>query len=500
MGTEPTERAVAHSGRRTNLALAAVSAGVFLTALDQTMVVTIIPSILRDLRIPITRLDDAAWIVTGYLLGYTVAMPLFGRVADVRGRRLFYLVALVVFMAGSVLCVLAPDLTTLVAARVIQAAGGGAVVPIAMAVAAYLFPPRRLAFALGIIGAAAEAGGVLGPLYGAELADIWGWRIVFLINVPLGLGLLAAGWWLIPRSTGEQGEGQRIDFAGAALLALSLTSLVVGIGGSTETGAGAIRPEWLTTSAVSFLAFVGWQLRYAHPLISLDLFRRIPFSAANLANVAVGAALIVGLVEIPLFAYSLLGESEVGGARLLLRLTLMIPVGAVVGGWLADKAGYRIVGAAGFTVTGLGYLLVSSWPADPASLLMTRDLAITGFGLGLVIAPINATVIASTGARWMATGAALVTVARMVGMMVGLAALSSWGIRRFNSLMVGTEIPLQTGGMTDTEYQTLVRQYEETLGEALRTVYAEFFVAAAVIAFVAVIPALFLLRRRREPA
>ncbi|MCZ7663703.1 MAG: MFS transporter [Thermoleophilia bacterium] len=483
---------------RTGLVLLTVSAAVFIAALDQTMVVTVLPSILRTLHIPYTKLDQAAWIVTGYLLGYTVAMPLFGRLADVRGRRVMFLASVLIFVGGSVLCVLAQSLTTLVGARVIQAAGGGALVPIGMAVSADLFPPHRRAFALGIIGAAAEAGGVLGPLYGATLSHLWGWRVIFLINIPLGVALVAAGVLLIPaRRVAARSDGQSIDFVGAALMAAALASLTIGLAGNTQTGEAAVRPWWLLGSVLTFVAFVLFEIRRRDPLVRLDLFRRVPFSAANLANLAVGGALIIGMVEIPLYAYSLLGKSEIAGGLLLMRLTIMIPIGALIGGWLADRIGYRMTGVLGFLLTAAGYGLTAGWPAQPSSAQMTMDLVLTGLGFGVVIAPIGATVIASAGDRWMATGSALVTVMRMVGMTVGLASLSSWGLRRFNTLMAGTSLPLRTGDMTDSQYDALAKAYEATLRDALQTVYGEFFAIAAVIALVAVVPAFFFHRRRK---
>jgi MFS family permease len=374
--------------RSTNLALAVVAAGVFVAALDQTMVVTVLPSILRDLHIPFTRLDDAAWIVTGYLLGYTVAMPLFGRMADVHGRRLMYLVALAIFAGGSVLCLLAGGLQSLVAARIIQAAGGGAVVPIAMALSADLLPTRRLAFAVGLIGAAGEAGGVLGPLYGATLAHLWGWRSIFLVNVPLALVLAAACWWALPRETrrprgadsrdgarcdadpavdedilgAEPGDRprERVDYLGAALLAAALAGLTIGLGSNTQTGSVPVRPWWLVAGAAAFAGFIVWELRARQPLVRLSLFRERSFAAANVANLAVGAALIIGMVEIPLYAYSLLGMNEISGGLLLLRMTVMIPVGALVGGAVAGRLGYRATGVAGFA-------LIAGGPNSPAT-------------------------------------------------------------------------------------------------------------------------------------
>ncbi|MHB9114428.1 MAG: MFS transporter [Thermoleophilia bacterium] len=480
--------------------MAVLSGAVFLAALDQTMVVTVLPAIMRSLFIPYTRLDDAAWIVTGYLLGYTVAMPLFGRLADVRGRRIMFIVALAVFAGGSVLCVLARGLELLVAARVIQAAGGGALVPVAMVVAADLLPGRR-AFALGIVGAAAEAGGVLGPLYGATLSQLWGWRTIFLVNVPLGLALIGATVALLPRERRDRTEGrQTIDYLGAVLMAASLAALTIGLAGDTRAGEVAVRPAWLAACVVAFALFLWTESRAKDPLVRLGLFRSLPFSTANLANLAVGIALIIAMVEIPLYAYSILGTSEIDGGLLLMRLTIMIPIGALFGGWMADRVGYRATGVFGFLLAGLGFFLIGFWPDQPGGWTMTRDLMLTGLGFGIVIAPIGATVIASAGQRWMTTGSALVTVMRMVGMTVGLSALSSWGLRRFNGLMEQTTLPLKTGDMTQEQYDTLTAAYQSTLNAALHTVYGEFFLIAGMVALAGVVPALFFYRGRTRGA
>lgn len=476
-------------------------AGVFLAALDQTMVVTVLPSILQGLRIPLTRLDSASWIVTGYLLGYTVAMPLFGRVADVRGRRLMYVVALAIFVAGSTLCVLSLGLNTLIAARIIQAAGGGALVPISMSIAAEIFPERRRALVLGIIGAAAEAGGVLGPVYGAGLASLGGWKLIFLVNIPAGVVLGVAVWLLLRRLVHDGGVAGgatgRVDYVGAGLMAAALAALTIGLGGNTEIGELGVKPWWLVGSVVAWAAFLLWESRQRQPLIRLAFFKSVPFTAANVASLAVGAALIVGMVEIPLYAYSLLGKSEVEGGLLLMRLTIMIPIGAVIGGWFADRLGYAVSAVGGFVAIAAGYFLITLWPSQPSEWLMTRDLAIAGLGFGLVIAPLGAAVIGAVGKAWTATGSAIVTVTRMTGMTVGLAALSSWGIRRFNALMADTPLPLRGPEMTDQEYNALVQAYEQTISAALKTLYSNFFLVCAAIALVAIIPA-FLLGRRRE--
>jgi MFS family permease len=507
--------------RRATVAMVALCAAVFVAALDQTMVLTVMPSIMRSLYIDVAHLNDAGWIITGYLLGYTIAMPLFGRLADVWGRRPMYILALVLFMVGSAFCVFLARLDLFVAARVVQAMGGGALVPIAMAAAADMFPPSRRALVLGIIGGATEAGGVLGPIYGASLTALWNWRLIFLVNIPLCLFLMALGWRLlrpgfVPRQEDtiavgsdhgphSRSEGARwwqrgrVDYVGAALLAAALAGITIGLGTGTQTvdttgtgGAAAVNWPWLVVSVVAFTAFVLFERRERSPLIRLDFFKRPPFAAANVAHFLVGAALIIGMVEIPLYAYTLFGMTEIEGGLLLIRLTLMIPIGAVLGGWLADVVGYRVTAIVGFLVSCGGYLLISRWPLDPTWVTTTRDLTISGLGFGLVVGPIGATAVTAVGQRWMATGSALVTVSRMVGMVVGLSALSSWGVRRFNSLAADITTPIvRPPDLTDAEWQAMKDAAAAATKAAAHTVFGEFFVIAAIIIGLAVIPAIF---------
>jgi MFS family permease len=506
--------------------MVALCAAVFVAALDQTMVLTVMPSIMRSLYIDVRNLNDAGWIITAYLLGYTIAMPLFGRLADVWGRRPTTILALALFMVGSALCVFLQRLDLFVAARVVQAAGGGALVPIAMAAAADMFPLARRALVLGIIGGAAEAGGVLGPLYGAALTMAWSWRLIFLVNIPLCLLLMPICWRLLrpgaapsyhdaegadePSSAVESRkhwwERGRVDYLGAALMAVSLAGVTIGLGTGTQmvgesTAGTPVRWPWLMVAALAFTAFILYERRTERPLIRLDLFRKPPFAAANIAHFLVGAALIIGMVEIPLYANTLFGLTEIGSGLLLIRLTLMIPVGAVLGGWLADYIGYRNTAIIGFLVACGGYLLVSRWPIDPSDLRMTRDLLISGLGFGLVVGPIGATVTSAAGDRWMATGSALVTVSRMVGMVIGLAVLSSWGVRRFNSLSVDINIPIvRPDGLTDAQWQGIQDSAAAALDQALHTVFSNFFLIAAVIIGLAVIPACFFYNKKRPGA
>jgi MFS family permease len=213
--------------KRPAAALAVLSAAVFLSGLDQTVVVTILPQIALDLRLPFTQLDEAAWIVTAYLLGYAAAMPLLGRVADVHGVLPVFLVSAALFAAGSWWAALADGLWSLVAARTVQAAGGGGMVPVALAVAAAVPAVRTRLLALGVVAGAAEAGAVLGPLYGGAFLELAGWRAVFWVNLPLTALLAAGAFLLLPR--GRPAEAEPVDWLGGLLAGLALLALTVGI-------------------------------------------------------------------------------------------------------------------------------------------------------------------------------------------------------------------------------------------------------------------------------
>ena len=209
--------------------------GTFVTALDQTVVITALPAIMADLKIPILRFESVIWMVTAYLLGYTAAMPLLGRLADVHGYRRVYLLSLAVFALGTTLVAVAgqwewlnsnlDSLHQIIAARVIQAIGGGGAVPVSLAIAAALVSPAQRGLALGIVAGAAEAGSMLGPAYGGAVIELWGWRAIFWLNVPQAAAIAIALVFLRER----RNQGARMDYWGAVFLTLALVLLCLAI-------------------------------------------------------------------------------------------------------------------------------------------------------------------------------------------------------------------------------------------------------------------------------
>ena len=164
--------------------LGIIGFGAFVTALDQTVVVTALPQVMLDLRVPISELDRVSWIITAYLLGYTVVMPVIGRLGDVYGYVRVYQVSLLIFCIGTSLVAVSSNLEWMVGSRVVQSVGGGAAVPSGMALATTMVPDSKRGFALGIVGASAEAGSMLGPVYGGAIVEALNWRWIFWLNIP----------------------------------------------------------------------------------------------------------------------------------------------------------------------------------------------------------------------------------------------------------------------------------------------------------------------------
>lgn len=509
------------------LAIFAACAAVFLTALDQTVVVTALPQMITDLQIPITQLDRAAWIISGYLLGYVVAMPLMGRVSDMYGRRRVFLICLSIFAFGSLFCGLSPmlgnmvdisfvrnfgipvdspGLVWLVAARFVQAAGGGAIVPVAMAVAGDFYGEQRRAMALGLIGLVTEAGGVLGPLYGSIIVQTWGWQAIFYLNIPIVAVLIFLIWRLVPTSTHLQ---ERIDIPGALLLGASLVCLSLGLSqeaaqiSPTKVAPGSAsiqnNPLFIVAALVLLAAFIVLEVfterRKRWPLVELSLFRRTAFSATALVSLLVGAALIIAMADIPIFIDTVLGKSAIYSGLALLRLTVMIPVGAILGGWLCPRISCRVTALLGLCLTAIGFWLMHLWPLNVNELQITASTLTGGLGFGLVIAPIGTTAINAARQRQIGMASSVVTVLRMVGMILGLAALTSWGLGRFRTL-VSAFVPPKGIAAFSPAYNTLYGNY--VIGAA-HTVYTDIFLAAGILCVIAIVPACFLEGRKLSP-
>ncbi len=449
-----------------------VALAVFFTALDQTVVATVLPHVMVDLRIPVSELDQASWIITGYLVGYTVVIPLAARLADAHGHAILFRLSLVLFGVASVAVALSPDLPWLVGSRVVQAAGGGATIPIGLALATQAMPRHRRAIAVGIVGAAAEMGVVLGPLYGGVITEAWGWRWLFWLDVPQALLILV----LLQNLPKTWSRGVKVDYAGGLLMAVALTLTVVALSRrDLFDGSSAVPYALAAAAALVLVALVWLERRMEQPLLSPDFFRSWSVLATLSAKLLMGASLIISMVTVPLMANTVLGRGSLEGGLMLMRLTAAVPVGALLGGYLAYKLGHRFVSALGLLLAAAGLFLMSGWTPDEGDTMLTLHLLLAGFGFGLVIAPLFVAAMDAGPDDYQATAASMVTVARMIGMALGLAALSAWGMDRF--LLLAAELP-----------SALSPDYGELLADASITLFQDFFRVSAWLCVAGLVP------------
>jgi MFS family permease len=480
----------------------------FIGALDQNVIVTALPRMLGDTGAPILlfslhgsaalQFDRAGWLVTGYLLGYVAVLPLMGAVSDVHGRRQIMILALLIFLGGSVAAAMANTLPVLVVARTVQALGAGAFLPVALAAAADLVGAPRLGLALGLIAAAAELGGVCGPLYGAfvtEHSDA-GWRMIFWLNVPIVALLLPLTLFL------PAGRRLRpVDYRGGLVLGLALAGLVIGCSSSgafaTGLGGGSAN-RWFLVLSVALLVLL-WRLQrgISMPILPRPALRSLQFAAACLVNLLVGVALGVAIVSVPIYATTVLADSAVQGGLLLLRYLIPLAIGAALGGWLCDRFGARLVAVIGLLVAAAGYWQLRGWLVIPPHAPALLPPVVAGLGIGLVAAPVTSAALGVSGHDHGGVLASLITAARVIGTMVGLSALTSWSSWRFQQISASVPLPHVSAHAGLSGFQHAMKAYGIAMqGKEIVVLRDDFVLAAAGLAL-AVLPALLL---RRVPA
>ncbi|BBY61315.1 MFS transporter [Mycolicibacterium sarraceniae] len=470
------------AGRSRRIVISAGSLAVLLGALDTYVVVTIMVDIMSTVGIPVNKLQQVTPIITWYMLGYVAAMPLLGRLSDRFGRKLMLQLSLVTFAVGSVVTALSTDLTMLVIGRLVQGIAAGALLPVTLALAADLWAARSRATVLGGIGAAQELGSVLGPLYGIGVVLLLGkWQDVFWINVPLTVVAMILIHFSLP-SHDRSANPEKIDLVGGILLAIALGLAVIGLYNPNPDGKQLLPPHGLILvggAIVAAIAFAVWERFARTRLIEPAGVRFLPFLLSLGTSLCAGAALMVTLVNVELFGQGVLGKDQTQAAFLLLHFLIALPIGALIGGWIASRIGGWIgdwiVSGVGMVISAGAYWLVSRWGTNVASAhhnlgfaslpVIDTDLALAGLGLGLVIGPLTSAALRAVPAAQHGIASSLVVVARMTGMLIGVAALSAWGLYRFNQILTtlpspgGTSLATRLAGEAERYRTAFAMQY-----------------------------------------
>ena len=473
--------------------LAVVGFSVFVAADDLTVVSTMLRPIIGDLGLVLPDgLDDAAWVVNAYLIAFVAVMPIAGRISDVLGRRRTFVGAYLLFLLGTIVIPLSTSFDSAFAwfltGRVMTAIGGGAMVPVALAVVGDVYPEGKRARALGTLGAIETMGWVWGPLYGAMLVRFLSWQWQFWLNIPLAVAGLVASWWALEGHDRPE-QRQRIDWTGAGLLTVSLVSLNLALLGSAEiqsvngldqlTGGGGTDLRWLYAPALlAGVGFVWQQRRSAAPLFDRRLFEGRNLMIALFVNFAVGAGLVIAMVDVPIFINTVeinLGRAAVYSGWTLSALTAAMAIASYIGGRLTERWWYRPPVVAGLAMSTLAYAWMgATWTGDTSYPVFAVQLAVLGAGFGLTVAPTTSAVVDRAPSDQRGAAASIVMVVRLLGFSVGLSALTAWGLARFNDLRSTIDLP----PLTDPGFEAATTEAYQTLtAQAI----AETFTAAAVV-------------------
>jgi EmrB/QacA subfamily drug resistance transporter len=518
------------SRRAAVVLLGVFGAGVFLAGLELMITAVALPAIILDFApdpvFAFKELREASWIINGYLLVYVVAMPLAGRLSDLWGARRLFLGALVLFIAGSILAGRAQSLEELIGARLVQAAGGGILVPVGTAAASHLFEGHARPRALGFIGALTFLGMAAGPFLGAAiLGDLHvdvalaragvtegpmvealapAWRWVFYLNVPIAIVALVLGWaasqgWDTPRRAG------RVDLLGGVIFSVALVGLLVGltlIGAGSRSGLGA-DPQIVVTvlfalAIVATVLTIVRGLRTQDPYLDPRLFRSSVFTSATLVSLLTGYGFATAIVGGAVFVDRVLyGGPDVQRVALG-SLAAATALGALVSGFLVRVVSLRLVTLVGLGMATVALLGMSRWTAETPLPMVAATLALFGVGFGLTVTPRSTAAVEAVGRRAFGAASATVTLARMVGMAVGLAILTAYGsttIEHLSDRVYATEdaykqfIPIELRDRPLRDGLVVQALENWAAGEAA-TILAGVFLAAAAVTVVAVPPAL----------
>jgi len=457
--------------RQTNRPLTVVSLllGLFLAAMEMTVVSTAMPTAVGDLG----GIRLYAWVFAAYMLTATVTLPIYGKLADLYGRKPVMLVGIGLFLGGSFLCGHAGAMSTLILFRAVQGLGAGAIQPIAMTIVGDLFDVHQRARIQGILGAVWGLAGLVGPVLGGAIVRWLSWRWVFYVNIPLGLGCAAV--LVLAYHEKVERRDHRLDFAGAALLSITVVLALL------ATRSRAEGPGFLPAAAVALALFLWTERRAVEPLLPLDLFSRRVMAVSSATGALVGAAMISVVTFVPLYVQSVLAGSPTDAGTAIAPIAIGWPISSTLAGRLLPRTGYRALIRGGLALTfcaasALSFLL------RPGAELWTLRAIMFFYGLGLGFANTPLVIAVQSSVPWKRRGVATASTmfSRSIG---GTLAVGVLGGVLAAALSAGGAPAGAVDKLLGPERSFLPPALLRTLAGALQGGMEGIFRAVAVIAF-----------------
>lgn len=408
--------------RRKWWTLAAVAFGLFMIMLDNTVVNVALPSIQRDLGVSLSELE---WVVAGYALTFAALMLIGGKLADMIGRRLIFIVGIAVFTFASLLCGLSDSGTMLIAARILQGAGASLMNPASLSIITATFPPRQRGTAIGIWAGVSAMALAIGPLVGGLLTEHLSWHWIFFVNVPVGIVGIVASYFLIDE-TRDESAAQSFDVPGLLTSALGLFALTYGLIEANSYGwtSGRILAAF-AIAVVSLVSFVLLERHQRVPMLDLTLFRSRTYVGANLTLLLVALAMFGVFFFVSIYMQTVLGYSPTQSGAAFLPMTLLIIVVAPQAGRLADRIGSRALMTGGMLLVGVHLLIFSTLGADSTFWNLLPALLIGGVGMALTMTPATAAAMKAVPRDKAGVGSAVLNAFRQVGGSTGVAMMGA---------------------------------------------------------------------------
>jgi len=403
--------------------------GILLSALDQTIVGTVMPRVAAQLQ----GLDRYAWVFTAYMLASTASMPVWGKLSDIYGRKRFYLAGMGLFVLGSMLSGAAQSMNQLIFFRAVQGLGAGAMIPISHSVIGDIFPPAERGKYQGLTGAVFGLASIVGPALGGLITDQWDWRWAFYINLPVGIAAIAVVSRTLPGAASltraAAAARRRVDYLGSALLVLGIVPMLLAFtwAGSTYAWSSPQVLGLLLLSAITLVIFVSVERGASEPIFPLSLLQNDIFRVSALVTFLAGAGMFGVIFYIGLFVQGVLGQSATVSGSVLTPTMLSLVAASIVSGQVVSPWGhYRGIATVGLSIAAVGMFLLAGMDGNTGTPTVIVNLVI--FGIGLGTANVLFTIIVQNAVDYhvMGVATAALTFFRAIGGTLGTAIFGSF--------------------------------------------------------------------------